>query len=79
MFYQIDIINGFYILVPIPPPNPFAAPVSCVTTSEFRTIDGTCNNLQFPLWGSAKTPQLRMIAQNRYEDGKDIVVIVFCI
>ena len=34
---------------------------ACLTTSRFRTIDGTCNNLENPLWGSALQPQRRSL------------------
>ena len=38
------------------------------TVLEFRTIDGTCNNLQFPLFGASNTDFRRLIA-GQYEDG----------
>lgn len=43
-------------------------PPPCVT-SKYRTIDGTCNNLQYPLsWGVSKTPFRRVLAAD-YGDG----------
>jgi len=32
-----------------------------LSLKSFRTVDGTCNNLQNPTWGSSNTP-LRRIA-----------------
>ncbi|XP_067938829.1 peroxidasin-like [Watersipora subatra] len=49
--------------------NPFLDSTSCDSDAVHRTIDGSCNNLQMPLWGAAKTPQPRMVSPNRYEDG----------
>ncbi|XP_054716462.1 peroxidase-like [Uloborus diversus] len=34
---------------------------SCDETSMYRTISGTCNNLQNPLWGSAMSCQQRLL------------------
>lgn len=36
--------------------------------SKFRTLDGTCNNMQHPFWGSALQP-FRRILPAEYEDG----------
>ena len=36
-----------------------------------RTIDGTCNNLQRPLWGSSFQPFKRYLRPH-YEDGRRI-------
>ena len=45
-------------------------PPSCrfPTVNQFRTIDGTCNNLEFPLRGAAGTDFARVIPA-QYEDG----------
>lgn len=51
-------------------PCPFTAPPSCDTTSKYRTADGSCNNLQHPLWGKSLTPFERFIP-SLYEDGLD--------
>ncbi|XP_021374446.1 myeloperoxidase-like [Mizuhopecten yessoensis] len=36
--------------------------------SKYRRINGTCNNIQNPLWGSTGTPQVRLL-DAEYEDG----------
>lgn len=36
--------------------------------TKYRTVDGTCNNLQNPLWGSSHT-QFRRILKPVYENG----------
>jgi len=41
---------------------------TCVT-SKYRTIDGSCNNLQSPLLGKASTTHRRVTPPN-YSDGK---------
>lgn len=38
---------------------------------RFRTIDGTGNNVQIPLWGAAETPLLR-VADAAYSDGANL-------
>lgn len=43
--------------------------VTCDRDAIFRTIDGTCNNLDMPMLGAAKTPFGRLV-QNTYEDGR---------
>ncbi|CAG4970324.1 unnamed protein product [Parnassius apollo] len=43
------------------------APSFC-TTSRYRTIDGTCNNLRKPTWGIPQTPYGRLVKYN-YGDG----------
>lgn len=35
---------------------------------QYRTFDGTCNNLDNPLWGAAGAPSARLMPAN-YEDG----------
>ena len=48
---------------PIEPPN-----CSAAATSPFRTFDGTCNNIDNPLWGASFTPVGRLLPA-QYEDG----------
>lgn len=40
----------------------------CDPILPFRTIDGGCNNLNFPVWGQANTASSRIIEAN-YFDG----------
>lgn len=44
------------------------APPFC-TKSRYRSIDGTCNNLQRPAWGIPQTPYGRLVPYN-YADGE---------
>ena len=37
-------------------------------TYRYRTSDGTCNNLQHPMWGASRTPFHRLL-QPIYENG----------
>lgn len=43
-------------------------PIFCDPNSRYRTIDGTCNNLQNPYWGSSYTVFDRLVPAV-YEDG----------
>jgi hypothetical protein len=43
-------------------------PISCDRNSRYRSIDGTCNNLQNPYWGASFTVFDRL-APALYEDG----------
>jgi len=36
-------------------------PRSCDSSALYRTIDGSCNNLQHPDWGQSLRPQLRLL------------------
>lgn len=45
--------------------------------TKYRTIDGTCNNLQNPLWGSSHT-QFRRILRPIYENGFNTPVGKVC-
>ena len=44
-----------------------------VSVNQFRTADGTCNNLQNPLWGASNTAFSRL-CPSAYEDGMQIPV-----
>lgn len=46
-----------------------AALAGAVTVYEYRTIDGTGNNITNPLWGSAGAPLLRESSGSHYTDG----------
>jgi len=47
---------------------PFNPNLVCDVTSKYRTFDGTCNNLNNPLYGAANTPYKRMMGP-AYGDG----------
>ena len=49
--------------------------VTCDDTEVYRTADGTCNNLDNPLWGSAGIQHLRLLP-NAYRNGKYISQII---
>lgn len=40
----------------------------CDVNAKYRTIDGSCNNLQRPLWGRSNRPHRRLI-KPMYMDG----------
>jgi len=42
--------------------------VKCDPNAKYRSANGSCNNLDIPTWGAAKTPMLRMLDPN-YNDG----------
>ena len=42
--------------------------VNCDAVANFRTIDGSCNNLKNPEWGKAGSMQSRSVT-NAYDDG----------
>lgn len=50
----------------------FPSPV-CDSSASYRTVNGVCNNLQFPVWGQAGTSVIRII-QADYADGTDVHV-----
>lgn len=45
----------------------------CDPNAPFRTIDGSCNNLNFPVWGQANTANTRIIDAD-YSDGKYCII-----
>ena len=47
---------------------------NCNGTSKFRTITGTCNNLNEPYWGAANTPFTREIKVGIYNPKTDIAI-----
>lgn len=52
---------------PVPSQMCPASPPQCIK-SRYRTLDGTCNNAQNPLWGSANMRYGRLLTP-RYGDG----------
>jgi len=44
----------------------------CMSKQRYRTIDGTCNNLRHPTWGSALIPFRRALPPH-YEDGISVI------
>ena len=46
-----------------------------VINSPFRTADGSCNNLEYPLWGKSRT-QFQRVLVPTYADGIYAVEIV---
>lgn len=58
-----------------PPPTVDPATLTCgvppsfCTKSSYRTLDGSCNNLQNPGWGIPQTPYGRLLPA-KYGDGK---------
>jgi len=59
--------------MPIPPDIdycPYTRHMSCYGDAiRYRTSDGSCNNLNNPIWGRSMTPFSRLVPQ-RYYDGK---------
>jgi hypothetical protein len=53
---------------------------TCDPNSKYRTIDGTCNNLKYPLWGRSNRQHRRLLTPV-YEDGRsyDIIIIIIII
>lgn len=39
------------------------------TNSKYRTLDGSCNNFNYPMWGAANTRYGRLLP-SKYGDGK---------
>ena len=47
---------------------PFPKKTKCDKNLEYRSLEGTCNNLKNPLWGSIETPFKRFLGP-AYDDG----------
>lgn len=47
---------------------PFLKTIPCNRSAIYRTIDGSCNNLDQPYWGRANTPY-RRLQDPDYADG----------
>ena len=47
---------------------------NCNSSSKFRTITGTCNNLNHPYWGAANTVFTREIELGAYNRKTDIAI-----
>jgi len=45
--------------------------VKCDPIAKYRSINGSCNNLETPTWGASRTPFLRLLNAN-YSDGNTI-------
>jgi hypothetical protein len=66
---QIIILFAALVLAGLSSGNELAfGEIKCDRDYEFRTINGTCNNLENPLYGSAGTELLR-ITPSAYSDG----------
>ena len=50
----------------------------CNMTSPYRTIDGSCNNLNNPLWGRSNRPHRRFL-KSVYMDGKTGPIKKLCL
>ena len=51
------------------------APVDCDSNSNFRTIDGKCNNLEKPYWGAMSTAFSREIWVDAYDPKSESVFL----
>ena len=49
---------------------PFKPNLKCDTSSKYQTFDGTCNNLNNPLYGAWNTPYKRFLTP-AYQDGSN--------
>ena len=47
----------------------------CKNAGSYRTVDGACNNLNYPTWGMSQRAQQRYIPPE-YHDGKTELVLV---
>lgn len=61
-YNDLPLYNNIYF-------NKCAPRVTCDPNAVYRTMNGSCNNLDNPLWGSSMTPYLRL-SEGVYSDGK---------
>ena len=56
--------------LPQTPPDvcPYPAYIACNPGAQYRTVDGSCNNLKYPLRGMSMTPLARFLPP-QYADG----------
>lgn len=59
---NFDILNE-PVYTKIPPPK-------CDFTYKYRSLDGTCNNLEHPRYGQSETIYQRLMGPATYSDGK---------
>lgn len=45
--------------------------LECDAQSKYRSVDGTCNNLRNPNWGSTNMPSVRLLPPAYEGDGTD--------
>lgn len=64
-----DIIQGVTRL-PTIPQCPYLAVIDCSSAVNFRTNDGSCNNLAHPYWGKSFTPFERYLTPEYEGSGK---------
>lgn len=50
--------------------------ITCNSSAKYRSIDGSCNNLQNPLWGASFTPYIRL-GEAFYADGNFSIRVRF--
>lgn len=60
---EIDLADGCFPIL------------NCNSSVRFRTIDGGCNNLIFPVWGQSRGANARII-QASYSDGTQINILI---
>lgn len=44
--------------------------IKCDPNEKYRTVDGTCNNIDNAYWGATRSPSRRLLPPE-YNDGKD--------
>ena len=49
--------------------------IKCDHSSRFRTIEGSCNNLDNPYWGAFGVPFVREIEVDPYDPKTDITIM----